>query len=488
LFGNQQAQPPTGGLFGNSGSGTSPTKERSQESPSRGGGGLFGNQQARSAVAGLFGSGGSKETSPKKEESKESPPRGGGGLFGNKQAPPPAGGLFGNSGGRESPPHGGGLFGNQQAQATTGGLFGNSGARESPPHSGGGLFGHQQAQPPTGGLFGKSGARESPPHGGGGGLFGNKPAQPSPGGLFSNGGGGTAGGGLVGSGGGDTEGGLFGSQAPQNQLPYYQPPEKLTDVYYGKGTLGYKFNLVKNRDKYLLSSITCASNADKSKTLEELRAEDYELMRSDELPEDIKLKLTQRREKLGLPASSPKGDPGVFKSSVISDGSMKSLFLSNKYSDVTFKVGNESIPAHRNLLGSCSQHFDNLFSKHELNTIPLAIEIPNVQPEAFKAILEYLYCGEVSLHEELAAELLILAPRFDLHDLAAGAEDFLTHVISVDNYLRMLETSDRIGSKSLRKQVWTFVIKNTKVISKREDFEELPRHLLMELMENVINA
>jgi len=429
LFGNQQAQTPTGGLFGNNRDGTSPTKEKSQESPSRGGGGLFGNQQAQSTAGGLFGSGGAKEPSPKREESKESPPRGGGG----------------------------GLFGNKQAQASAGGLFCNGGARESPPRGGGGLFGNKQAQPPAGGLFG-------------------------------NGSGGNGGGGLFASGASGIQGGLFGSQAPQNQLPYYQPPEKLTDVSYGKGTLGIYYKAGRTFDNIPISSITGAYNADKSKTLEELRAEDYELMRSDELPEDIQLKLTQRREKLGLPAPLPKGDPRVFKSSVRSDGSMKSLFLGNKYSDVVFKVGNESIPAHRNVLGSCSQHFDNLFSKHESNTIPVDIEIPNAQPEAFKAILEYLYCDEVNLHEELAAELLILAPEFDLNDLAIGAEDFLTHIISVDNYLRILNTSDRVGSKSLRKQVWTFVIKNMKVISKREDFEELPRHLLMELMENVINA
>jgi len=423
----------------------------------------------------------------KKEESKESPPRGGGGgLFGNQQAQPQTGGLFGNVGGGTSPTKekyqespsfggGGGLFGNQQVQATSGSLFGNSGNRISPIHGGGGLFGNKQSQPPTGGLFGNGGVRKSPNHGGGG-LFGNKPAQPLTGGLFASGSGGTG-------------GGLFGSHAPQNQLPYYQPPERLTNVYYGKGTLGFNFCLARNREDILISSITGAFNADKNKSLEELRAEDYELMKSGKLPEDIKLKLTQKRGKLGLPApnQTPKGGPKVLRPTMKSDGSMKSLFMSNKYSDILFKVGNESIPAHKNVLGLCSQHFDNLFSKHESKTVPLVIEIPNAQPEAFKAILEYLYCGEVSLHEKLAAEILILAPRFDLDDLVARAEDFLIHDLSVDNYLRMLEISDRSGSKSLRKQVWTFIIKNMKVIGQREDFEKLSRHLT-ELMENAIIA
>ena len=102
--------------------------------------------------------------------------------------------------------------------------------------------------------------------------------------------------------------------------------------------------------------------------------------------------------------------------------------------------------------------------------------------------MEFLYCSEVNLYEELAADLLVLAPRYDLTDLATGAEDFLNKIISADNYLKMIETSERISSKSLRKKVFAFMVRNMKIISKREDFEELPRPLLMELLDNAITV
>jgi len=476
-------------LFGNK---SSPRKD-AEESPTRGGGG------------GLFGGGNNR-------------PQGGGSLFPNlaqtqaepqTEQPQPTGGLFGGGGGTG----GGGLFG---GGGRAGGLFaaGNTPQREE------GLFANQaQAEQPrpAGGLFGGN----RPQEGGAGGLFGgggNRPQEGGAGGLFGGGGnrpqGG--GGGLFGGGGGNRPqgaGGLFASPT-QGQGQPQQPPAKPLNVHElqgnapynpnpsatnarGQGTVNLDLKFGKSADNYDIYSITCASNADKNKSIEELRAEDYELIRSGELPEDIQLKLIENREKLEktlgftlpVPTSTTatKNYTRVFKSQT-RNGSMKSSFLSKKYSDVTFKVEDESIPAHRNILGTCSQHFDNLFAKHESNTIPLMIQIHDTKPEAFKAILEFLYCGEVNLYEELAAELLILAPRFDLNDLATGAEDFLTKVINADNYLRMLETSDRIGSKSLRKKVFAFIIKNMKVISKREDFEELPRPLLMEILENAITA
>jgi len=472
----------------------------------------------------LFG----KNSSPKKDESPESPTRGGatGGMF----AARPSGGGGGG---------GGGLFANlAQAQAQAepqaeqprpaGGLFGGGGNR---PQGGGGLFGGGGAggnHTGGGGLFGGAGAGTGTGVvvTGGGGLFGGAGAGAGVGptvtgvstgtGVAGTGTGvGTGGGGLFGGGGNRPQGGgLFGNrtagggQAGQGQPQ--QPPVKPLNVYElqgnvpynpnpsatntrGQGTVNYDLKFGKSNENYDIYSITCASNADKNKSIEELRAEDYELIRSGELPEHLQLKLIENREKLekslgfALPVptstTATKSYTRVFKSQT-RNASMKSSFLSNKYSDVTFKVGDESIPAHRNILGTSSQHFDDLFSKHESNII----EIHDAKPEAFKAILEFLYCGEVNLYEELAAELLVLAPRFDLNDLATGAEDFLTKVINVDNYLRMLETSDRIGSKSLRKKIFTFIVRNMKAISKREDFEELPRPLLMEILENAVTA
>jgi len=102
--------------------------------------------------------------------------------------------------------------------------------------------------------------------------------------------------------------------------------------------------------------------------------------------------------------------------------------------------------------------------------------------------LEFLYTGEVNLHEDLAVDLILNGSRFDVNDLVQAADDFISKMINIDNYMKVLEISDRLSSKPLRKKVFTFIVRNMKMISKREDFEELPRDFLMEILENAIAA
>jgi len=95
------------------------------------------------------------------------------------------------------------------------------------------------------------------------------------------------------------------------------------------------------------------------------------LIRTGELPEALQLKIIDNRERLEknlgfvlpvpTPSSSNKAYTKVFKSTT-RNTSMKSTFMNNKYADVKFKVENEEIPAHRNVLGLCSPFFDDLFT------------------------------------------------------------------------------------------------------------------------------
>ena len=142
--------------------------------PSNPGGGLFGQQQAKPAAGSVFG--GNANTGS------------GGGLFGtqnNQQQQ--SGGLFGSSGNA-----GGGLFGQQnQNKPAPGGLFGAS--LNNTNGQGGNLFGGQPNQPQQGGgLFGASANQGSSLFGNdqnktGTGLFGsnNTNANNNPGGGSS---------------------------------------------------------------------------------------------------------------------------------------------------------------------------------------------------------------------------------------------------------------------------------------------------------------
>ena len=116
----------------------------------------------------------------------------------------------------------------------------------------------------------------------GGGLFGNMQSNTQGGGsgsLFGNTGGG--GGGLLsGLGGGGS--GMFGGgmNSGQQQL----------------GTLPVKFQPPKNKDQHLLHTINAMREL-KDKSLEELRQEDYKLLKNyNQLPDQVKQALTSKMQ------------------------------------------------------------------------------------------------------------------------------------------------------------------------------------------------
>lgn len=71
---------------------------------------------------------------------------------------------------------------------------------------------------------------------------------------------------------------------------------------------------------------------------------------------------------------------------------MAQLCQSSNYSDVTFIVENEKIPAHRVILAARSEYFRALLygGLSEASQSEIVLKIPL---EAFKALLKYVYSG-----------------------------------------------------------------------------------------------
>ena len=208
-FGQQPAaststfgQPKPGGLFGSS-TGTTGFGQTSGGFGNTGTtGGLFGQQNTQQSSGGLFGS------QPQNQTGQS------GGLFGQQQTQPQSGGLFGSQ--NQNTGTSGGLFGSTQNPTNTFGGFGANkpattgfgstpafgqtntntfGQQPAATGSTGFTFG-QQPQQSSGGLFGSTNTQQS------GGLFGQNTQQnqQQSGGLFGS----TA----------PKPGGLFGSTAP----------------------------------------------------------------------------------------------------------------------------------------------------------------------------------------------------------------------------------------------------------------------------------
>lgn len=93
------------------------------------------------------------------------------------------------------------------------------------------------------------------------------------------------------------------------------------------------------------------------------------------------------------------------------------LLHTEAFTDVTLALDNgRTIKCHRIVLAACSSYFQNLFLALPA-TMHAVIVLKDVKYSDLKAILEYIYRGEVNVHQEKLASLLKVAQMLQVKGL-----------------------------------------------------------------------
>ena len=89
-------------------------------------------------------------------------------------------------------------------------------------------------------------------------------------------------------------------------------------------------------------------------------------------------------------------------------------------------------------------------------------------------MIEFIYCNEVRLSEDLAFDLLDLSDKYAFSDLRKGCEWFLKERIRVDNCVELAKIADLLQLEGLEKAVMEFISSHWEAVSKRNEVTELP--------------
>ncbi|KAL9696135.1 hypothetical protein quinque_015420 [Culex quinquefasciatus] len=163
---------------------------------------------------------------------------------------------------------------------------------------------------------------------------------------------------------------------------------------------------------------------------------------------------------------------------------MAQLCMSYDYSDVTFIVEDEKLPAHRVILAARSEYFRALLygglsesTQHEIHLkIPL---------KAFKALLKYIYSGSMSLSqmkEENILDTLGLANQYGFTDLEMAISDYLRQVLSLNNVCAILDAAKLFGLEGLTNVCHSFLDRNAGEILQHETFRTLSEDSICSLL------
>ncbi|XP_019157282.1 PREDICTED: BTB/POZ and MATH domain-containing protein 3-like isoform X2 [Ipomoea nil] len=179
---------------------------------------------------------------------------------------------------------------------------------------------------------------------------------------------------------------------------------------------------------------------------------------------------------------------------------LKYLLDSEVGSDIVFQVGEETFKAHKLILAARSPVFKAQFFGLIGNPNTDKVELEDIEPSIFKAMLQFLYTDQLpNLHEIIGStstctstimmqHLLAAADRFGLDRLKQLCEAKLCEEVTVDTVATTLSLADQHRCLQLKTICLKFAATNLGVVMQSEGFKHLEEScpsLLSELLETV---
>ncbi|CAO2613977.1 BTB/POZ domain-containing protein 1 [Lemmus lemmus] len=161
------------------------------------------------------------------------------------------------------------------------------------------------------------------------------------------------------------------------------------------------------------------------------------------------------------------------------------LFNSELLSDVRFVLaagGPQRIPAHRFVLAAGSAVFDAMFNGG-MATTSAEIELPDVEPAAFLALLRFLYSDEVQIGPETVMTTLYTAKKYAVPALEAHCVDFLTKHLRADNAFMLLTQARLFDEPQLASLCLDTIDKSTMDAISAEGFTDIDIDTLCAVLE-----
>ncbi|XP_063782039.1 BTB/POZ domain-containing protein 1 [Pseudophryne corroboree] len=162
------------------------------------------------------------------------------------------------------------------------------------------------------------------------------------------------------------------------------------------------------------------------------------------------------------------------------------LFNNELLSDVKFVVGKgmqaQKIPSHKFVLATGSAVFDAMFNGG-MATTSTEIDLPDVEPSAFLALLRFLYSDEVHIGPETVMTTLYTAKKYAVPALEAYCVDFLTKHLRADNAFLLLTQARLFDEPQLAKLCLDTIDKSTADAISADGFTDIDIDTLRAVLE-----
>ena len=168
-----------------------------------------------------------------------------------------------------------------------------------------------------------------------------------------------------------------------------------------------------------------------------------------------------------------------------------SRFLtSTSNGDVTFIVGGKEFQAHKAILSARSPVFAAMF-QHDMKEAALnRVDVVEIEPDIFQALLRFIYTDQVDLTSENATGLLAVANVYFLDLLKWKCEQYLAQDLTTTNFTPLLFLARAHEAINLKEAIVDFIRKSPTEVN-TEEWKELKKtcpELALEILETLFRS
>lgn len=152
---------------------------------------------------------------------------------------------------------------------------------------------------------------------------------------------------------------------------------------------------------------------------------------------------------------------------------LKDSWTHDNFSDVHIKCGGQTFYCHRMILAKRSQYFSSMLESGMLESEIRIIDLDYMDVEILKAILKFIYGGEISNLGENAVDLMKAAGMFIIEDLKSICEKYLvSNYMKLDNVIDVVVMAETHNADELKKAAMEMIVANNDHIVKQDGWKE----------------
>ncbi|XP_053202652.1 kelch-like protein 18 [Panonychus citri] len=169
------------------------------------------------------------------------------------------------------------------------------------------------------------------------------------------------------------------------------------------------------------------------------------------------------------------------------DNLLSELLTSKSHTDVTIRIGDQSIEAHRCILAATIPFFSAMFNSNLDDSCSdiVTIKSEDIEPDIFQLIISYVYSQEIIIDPKNADLILIAANFLGIESLVIICCDYLRRHLDIETVVRSKYLGEMVNCDELIKDSDQFIISNLISVSQTLPFLQLPYISLCDFIEMI---